>query len=115
MIVSAWGAKMTGTLGQKIKTLRQQLGLSLDELAEQTDTSKSYLWELENREERKPSGEKLSRIALELGVTAEYLLNDAAGPDEDVQRTAFFRKFDRLEDDDKDKIEQMIELWGKKK
>lgn len=106
---------MAGSLGQKIKALRQELGFTLDKLAELTDTSKSYLWELENREERKPSGEKLTRIAVELGVTAEYLLNDAAEPDEDVLRQAFFRKFDRLVDSDKDKIEQMIELWGKKK
>ena len=48
-------------------------------------------------------------------MTAEYLLSDAAEPDEDVLRQAFFRKFDRLDDGDKEKIEQMIELWGKKK
>lgn len=106
---------MAGSLGQKIRRLRQELGLSLDQLAERTDTSKSYLWELENREQRKPSGEKLTRIAVELGVTAEFLLSDAVDPDEDVQRQAFFRKFDRLDDGDKEKVEQLIELWGKKK
>lgn len=106
---------MAESLGQKIKSLRLKLGFSLDELADRTDTSKSYLWELENRDGRKPSGDKLSRIALELGVTAEYLLSSSAGPDEETLRTAFFRKFDRLDDDDKERIGQMIEQWGKKK
>ena len=64
------------SLGEKLKKHRKQKGYSLDQLAEVANTSKSYLWELENRETRKPSGEKLTLIAQALGVTTDYLLDE---------------------------------------
>lgn len=106
---------MAATLGEKLKTLRTQKGLSLDELAKLSDSSKSYLWELENREDRKPSAEKLVGIARVLSVTTEYLLDEKAKFDDSQLKEAFFRKFNRLDDEDKEKIQQMIDLWGKKK
>lgn len=106
---------MAVLLGEKLKKLRIQKGLSLDELAKLSDTSKSYLWELENREDRKPSAEKLIGIARVLSVTTEYLLDENAKFDDSQFKEAFFRKFNRLDDEDKEKIQQMIELWGKKK
>jgi transcriptional regulator with XRE-family HTH domain len=105
---------MTTTLGDKLRRHRQEKGYSLDKLAEITESSKSYLWELENRDTRKPSAEKLTRIAEALGVTTGYLLDESAAPDEAVKREAFFRKFSKLEDDDRKKIEQLVDLWGKK-
>jgi transcriptional regulator with XRE-family HTH domain len=35
------------SLGEKLRKHRQEKGYSLDKLAEITDSSKSYLWELE--------------------------------------------------------------------
>jgi transcriptional regulator with XRE-family HTH domain len=105
---------MTTSLGAKIKRHRQEKGFSLDKLAEITDSSKSYIWELENRDTRKPSGEKLTRIAQALEVTTDYLLNDSEEPGEEVLKEAFFRKFSKLDPDDQVKINQMIDMWGKK-
>ncbi len=105
---------MAPTLGEKLKHHRNKKGYSLDKLAKITNSSKSYLWELENRDTRKPSGEKLTKIAQALGVTTDYLLDDRATADEGVLKEAFFRKFNQLEDDDKRKIEQMIDAWGKR-
>ena len=51
---------MPSSLGDKIRKHRLEKGYSLDKLAKRTDSSKSYLWELENRDTRKPSGEKLT-------------------------------------------------------
>ena len=104
---------MAKLLGGKIRDLRQQKGFSLDQLADKTGTSKSYIWELENRDTRKPSAEKLTKIAETLEVTIDYLLDDSPTPNEDVLKEAFFRKFKKLEDSDKEKIEQLIDLWGK--
>ena len=106
---------MTTSLGDKIKRHRQEKGYSLDKLAELTKSSKSYIWELENRDTRKPSGEKLTRIAQALEVTTDYLLDESADPDEKVVREAFFRKFSKLEPDDKKRVEEMIEAWSKKR
>lgn len=105
---------MATTLGEKLRKHRTEKGFSLDKLAELTDSSKSYLWELENRDARKPSAEKLTKIAQALGVTTDYLLDDNATADDAVLKEAFFRKFNQLEEDDKKKIQQMVDLWGKK-
>ena len=101
-------------LGDKIRALRKQKKLSLEQLAELTDSSKSYLWELENRDTRKPSGEKLTRIAQALEVTTDYLLDDSEEPSDEVLKEAFFRKFNKLAPEDQQKINQMIDMWGKK-
>ena len=105
---------MSTSLGEKIKRHRQEKGYSLDKMAELTDTSKSYLWEIENRDTRKPSGEKLSKIAEALSVTTDYLLDETAEPNNEVLQKAFFREFRKLEEEDQKKIEQMIKLWGRK-
>jgi len=46
-------------LGDRIRTLRKEKGLTLDQLAEQSGSSKSYIWELENKSPPRPSAEKL--------------------------------------------------------
>lgn len=49
--------------------------MSVNQLAEKTGISKSYLWSLENEESAaRPSGETLYAIAKELGVTMSDLL-----------------------------------------
>lgn len=106
---------MTSTLKDKLRAHRQKLGYSLDELARLSGSSKSYLWELENRETSKPSAEKLTKIAEVLEVTSGYLLDEKAEMDDDHLKEAFFRKFNRLEDGDKQRIQEMIDAWGKKK
>ena len=105
---------MPSPLGDKIRALRKQKKLSLEQLAELTDSSKSYIWELENRETRKPSGEKLTRIAQALEVTTDYLLDESEEPSDQVLKEAFFRKFSKLAPEDQQKINQMIDMWGKK-
>lgn len=105
---------MTTSLSAKIKRHRQEKGYSLDKLAEITNSSKSYIWELENSDARKPSGEKLTRIAQALDVTTDYLLDDSEEPDAAVLKEAFFRKFSKLDPDDQVRISQMINMWGKK-
>lgn len=105
---------MPTQMGQKLKERRLELGLSLDELAKRSKTSKSYLWELENREKRKPSAEKLSEVANALEVTTGYLLDGKAEMDDDQLKEAFYRKFKRLNEGDRERIEDMINAWGKK-
>ena len=99
------------TLGQKIRALRKEKQLTLDELAIQTDSSKSYIWELENRPTARPSAEKIQRIAEVLGVTSEYLINEErSAPTVSDRDQAFFRKFSGLDDGKKDQLEQILKL-----
>jgi transcriptional regulator with XRE-family HTH domain len=64
------------SLADRIRTLRDEAGLSLDELAAKAGISKTYLWELEKDEagEKKPSAAVLLRVANALGTTIAELM-----------------------------------------
>ncbi len=103
---------MPSPLGDKIRELRKQKKLSLDQLAELTDSSKSYMWELENKDDPKPSAEKVARIATALNVTTEFLLSDSVTtPDEQVIDEAFFRKYKTLPEPTKKQIRKILDAW----
>lgn len=106
---------MPTPLGKKIRELRKQKGWTLEKLAELTESSKSYIWELENKSPPRPSAEKIGKIAAVLGVTAEYLIDTTKkSPNEDVVDRAFFREYQRLDEKTKAKIRSLVEVWGKK-
>lgn len=103
---------MASPLGEKIRALRKQKKLSLDKLAALADSSKGYLWELENRDDPKPSAEKLSRIAAVFDVTTDYLLSaPPTAPGADVTDQAFFRKYQGLSEQDKKRLRQILDVW----
>lgn len=103
---------MPTTLGTKIKQLRESHGYTLDKLAELTDSSKSYIWELENKTPPRPSADKLSKIAEKLKVTMEYLLdNEGAVTEADANDVHFYRKYQRLDVKTKEKIRSIVDLW----
>ena len=103
---------MTTALGEKIQKLRKAKGLTLEELAKLTGSSKSYIWELENKNLPRPSAEKLSKIAAQLGVTIDYLIDQEHKITEvDATDKMFFRKYQRMDPEVKKKIRKMVELW----
>jgi transcriptional regulator with XRE-family HTH domain len=62
-------------IGTNIRKYRDDLGISLNELAERSHVSKGYLSALENgTDNRRPSGETLYAIAEALGVTMSDLM-----------------------------------------
>ena len=103
---------MPTALGEKIQKLRKEKGLTLEKLADLTHSSKSYIWELENKSPPRPSAEKLSKIAVQLGVTMEYLIDqDQTITENDATDEMFFRKYRQMDSDVKRKIRKMVELW----
>ncbi|UVT17055.1 MAG: helix-turn-helix transcriptional regulator [Nitrospira sp.] len=106
---------MTTPIGKKIRDLRKQQGYTLEKLAELTESSKSYIWELENKDPPRPSAEKVARIASVLGVTTDYLISATkAAPNEEVLDQAFFRDYKDLDDPTKEKLRELVKVWGKK-
>jgi transcriptional regulator with XRE-family HTH domain len=104
---------MATSLGEKIHRLRKEKRLSLEKLGELTDSSKSYIWELENKNPPRPSADKIAKIAAVLGVTADYLVDTReAKPNANVVDEAFFRKYRNMDAPTKEKIRQIVELWG---
>ncbi len=106
---------MPTAFGDKIRELRKKMGWTLEKLAEETESSKSYIWELENKNPPRPSAEKLAKIASKLGVTTEYLLDESQhSPGEDVLDSAFFREFRHLDSESKERIRDLVKVWSKK-
>ena len=109
-----WSTLMPSPLGERIRRLRREKGLTLDELAKLTASSKSWLWELETREAPRPSAEKLARVAAVLGVTGDFLTAAATSePDSGVLDEAFFRKYQQLDADTKEKVRDLVERWSR--
>lgn len=105
---------MAGQLGDKIRKLRKKQGLTLEKLANKAGLSKSYLWELENRESQKPSAEKLTAVADALGVSSDYFLeDDIRAPEEKHLDEAFFRGYKNLDPENKEQLRKILETFKK--
>jgi transcriptional regulator with XRE-family HTH domain len=103
---------MASPLGEKIRAARKLKRLSLEGLAALVASSKSYMWELENRDSANPGADVLSRIADALDVTTEHLLSRTAeSPDEEVADQAFFRKYQQLPSDAKKQLRKILKTW----
>lgn len=112
--LSTRGRSKVTAIGDKIRDLRKKKGYTLDKLAELSESSKSYIWELENKNPPRPSADKIAKIAAALGVTGDYLIDptdtlQAA----DATDTAFFRRYRKMDPTTKDKIRKMVDLLGK--
>lgn len=96
-------------LGEKIRAQRKRLRLTLDQLAEKTGSSKSYIWELENRPVVRPSAEKIARIAEVFGVTVEFLLDDEKQEftNSDADQV-FFRRVSQLDAKKRAQLEKFL-------
>lgn len=105
---------MPTTLGDRIRDLRKKKGYTLDQLADASQSSKSYIWELENKDPPRPSGEKLALIAAALDVTPDYLLGVETQV-ESAEDKAFFRKYQKMDAAQKSQIREMLEVINKKR
>ncbi len=101
-------------IGGRIKDLRTKKGLTLDQLAQDTGSSKSYIWEIENKNPPRPSAEKLSAIAGALGVTVDYLIGADEQTLSEAEDTAFFRQYSGLPDETRRQIREMARILDTK-
>jgi len=100
---------MPSALGTKVKDLRRKKGLTLEQLAQLTDSSKSYMWELENKDVARPSAEKLGKIAEQLDTTVEFLLDGGEQvSEEDAADAHFYRQYRKLDSDAKERIRRVL-------
>lgn len=105
---------MASKLGVKIHKLRKDKGMTLEQLAKSAGLSKSYLWELENRETASPSAQKLQAIADILGVSPTYFMDDdTADAKEEHLDEAFFRGYKQLEPEAKDQLRKILDTFKK--
>jgi transcriptional regulator with XRE-family HTH domain len=107
---------MASKLGEKLRTCRNAKGLTLDELARAAGLSKSYLWELENRESQRPSAEELQAVADVLGEDVSFFVDDAVDTPQDSHRDKeFFRSYSKLDAPAKEQLRAILEVLKKPK
>lgn len=100
---------MATIVGEKIRAQRKRLKLTLEQLAEKTGSSKSYIWGLENGPAVRPSAEKIARIAEVFGVTVEFLLDDEKQEFSDTDADlVFFRRVSRLDTTKRAQLEKFL-------
>ena len=69
------------TVGQRINFIRNELGLTLEALADRSGLSKSFIWEVE-QDRSGISGRRLLQVADALNASVEYLLRGGPAPQE---------------------------------
>lgn len=63
-------------IGQRIKTLRKEKGISLSELANLAGVAKSYISSIERGIQNNPSIQFLEKVGSVLGISVEVLLQE---------------------------------------
>ena len=66
-------------LAERLRDLREKQGLSMSEIARRARISKAYLSQLEHGESTQPSYDVLTRIAVALGSSPDYLAGRSSG------------------------------------
>ncbi|MFK7745884.1 MAG: helix-turn-helix domain-containing protein [Roseobacter sp.] len=103
-------------IGDRLFSLRQKTGESLQGVADKVGVSKAHVWELEKGRSRNPSFELVRKLAAHYGVSIDVLTGDIAEPDaEDLQMERIHRGLDALSDRDREIVEHMISAMKDKK
>lgn len=60
-------------MGYRVQQLREEAGMSREELAAKSGVSRATIWALESNSDRNTTSKTLSRIARALGVSVDKL------------------------------------------
>lgn len=96
-------------ISERLFSLRQKSGQSLQQVADAIGVSKAHVWELEKGRSTNPSFDLVQKLAGHFGVSVEVLVGQAEEPTSDVlQIDRINRKLSELTPRDRDLIEAMI-------
>lgn len=101
---------MATSFSLRLRRLRKGSNLTMEALATAAGISKSYVWELENREVPHLSTKVLVDLAKALGVTAHDLLGEPSPVKASPEDLQFFRKYASMSKADKDRLRKMVDL-----
>ncbi|MEJ6391237.1 helix-turn-helix domain-containing protein [Gymnodinialimonas ulvae] len=103
------------SIEERLFSLRQKSGESLQDVADKVGVSKAHVWELEKGRSRNPSFELVRKLAAHYGVSIDVLTGDAEEPGAgDLQIERVHRGLDELSVRDREIVEQMIEAMKRK-
>jgi transcriptional regulator with XRE-family HTH domain len=103
-------AVMKNLIGARVRMLRLKKGITLEGLANKIGSSKSYVWEIENKD-KSISAIKLGAIAKVLDTTIDFLLGGVnIISQEDATDRAFFRKYSEMGAPAKKQLQKMLDI-----
>lgn len=96
-------------MSEKLFSLRQKSGQSLQELADAIEVSKAHVWDLEKGRSKNPSFELVQKLAKHYNVSIDVLTGSADEPDEaEMQVERINRGLEELSDRDRIAVEALI-------
>lgn len=102
-------------IGEKLFSLRQKSGESLQGVADKVGVSKAHVWELEKGRSKNPSFELVRKLAAHYGVSIDVLTGQEPEPDASgLQIDRIHRGLENLSDRDREIVEQMIQAMKQK-
>lgn len=113
-----------GPLGERIRSRRKQLGMTQEELAEQSNLSVNYISKIERTQDQNISFEVLANIAHSLNITiAEFIGKPPITPSnadiETVQERKLLNRLRQMDRESRDKaidaILQLLDLQASSK
>ena len=106
---------MSTTFGDTLQRHRKKAGMTLEALAEAASSTKSYIWELENKPNIRPSAELVYRLATILGTTVGVLMGeddpgDVLPQDLPEPDRVFFRGYQELKPQTKVRLKKIMDI-----
>lgn len=98
-------------LGRNVKRLRKKQKLTLEQLAENIGSSKSYVWSVENGKALNPSVTHVARIAIELNTTIDYLMFAEDYEGAPTSNKAFTENLAKLDAKETKRLHNLVQLW----
>ena len=95
-------------IGQRLFSLRQKRGESLQQVADAVGVSKAHIWELEKGRSKNPSFDLVRKLAEHFAVSVDVLAGrDAEPEDDDLEIRQLHRDLEKLTKRDRDIIAEM--------
>ena len=104
---------MATSFSLRLRRLRKNSSLTMEGLAQAAGISKSYVWELENRDVPHLAVKVLVDLAKALGVTTQDLMGEPPPVQASPEDLQFFRKYIRMDRADKDRLRTMVDLFDR--
>ncbi|EMX3972264.1 transcriptional regulator [Acinetobacter pittii] len=102
------------SFSSKLKELRLQKGLSLQDAANLIGISKTHFWDLETGKSKNPSYDLLEKISDKFGISISSLVNEDIETNGNEELKVLFRQMNNLEQSDLDVIKLIVESKTKK-
>ena len=102
------------SFSSKLKELRLQKGLSLQDAANLIGISKTHFLDLETGKRKNPSYDLLEKISDKFGISISSLVNEDIETNGNEELKVLFRQMNNLEQSDLDVIKLIVESKTKK-